>query len=155
MRRRTFLAGIAAVGLAGCAGRQAAGPTSPAGDPALAGADLQVRGSGCGRQVDEARVSFDRAGPAVAVDGTIWGADTCHTATLADATYDAGGDLLVVRVASVRRSRDGPAETAACGQCIVETDYAATCSFDGDLPGEVRVVHRTGDRRRVVATAER
>jgi hypothetical protein len=162
MRRRGVLAGaLAALGLAGCAGGPpAADPSEPASgsEPApgpgiaLVGTDLRVGSSDCGRRVDEARVSFDPGAPAVAVEGTVWGSDTCHTARLVDAAYDPATDRLVVRVAAARRASTG---TPACGQCIVEIGYAATCSFDGGLPGTVRVVHGTGSDARVVATARR
>lgn len=154
MLRRGVLAGtLAALGLAGCAGDPPAAGTSESGDGAeivLAGTDFRAESSGCGRQVDEARVSFDP--PAVVVDGTVWGSDTCHTARLVDATYDAAADRLVVRVAATRRTSTG---TPACGPCIVEIGYRATCAFDGGLPGSVRVVHGTGPDARVVATVRR
>ncbi|MFB6301947.1 MAG: hypothetical protein ABEH78_03700 [Haloferacaceae archaeon] len=160
MRRRGFLTGALAALAAGCAGRSPGGETrSPAGTPsstesppALVDSHLRVLESGCGKQVDEASVSFDPDAPAVGVEGTIWGSDTCHTARLADATYAPDADRLTVRVVSVRPETT---ETPVCGQCIVEIEYAATCSFSGGLPGTVRVVHGTGERERVVATAER
>lgn len=96
-------------------------------------------------------MSFDPDAPSVTVDGTTWGADTCHTARLAAATYDPGDDLLTVHVVAVRRETETP---QACGQCIVTVDYVTTCAFAGGLPGTVRVVHGTGDRRTVVTTAE-
>lgn len=158
MRRRRVLTGAAAAfALAGCAGRPPAAGTDTARSttgtgPALVDADLRVRSSECGRQVDAASVSFDPDAPAVAVDGTVWGADTCHTARLAGASYAPDADRLDVRVVAARRETTG---TPACGQCIVEVAYGVTCAFDGGLPGRVRVVHGTGERARVVTTAER
>lgn len=159
MRRRALLRALppAAVGLTGCAARgppsgSDGSPTTDGGGPSLVGADLRVRANDCGQQVDAARASFDAERPAVVVEGTIWGSDTCHTARLADATYDPADDLLAVHVTAVRRETTG---TPACGQCIVEVDYTATCTFAGGLPGTVRVVHGTGDRRTVVTAAER
>lgn len=155
MRRRGFLAlSLPLLGLAGCAGRPPADGTrtTTGSPPELVGSDLRALDDGCGRQVDGARVSFDPDGPAVAVDGTVWGGDTCHTARLADATYATAADRLDVRVVATPREATG---TPMCGECIVEIEYAATCAFDGGLPGAVRVVHGTGDGERVVATAER
>lgn len=124
---------------------------SPTPETELVESDLRVGEKGCGKQVDSAQVSFDPDVPAVTVDGTIWGSDTCHTARLADATYAAGDDRLTVHVVAVRPETEEP---QACGQCIVEVDYGATCTFTGALPGTVRVVHGTGDRRTVVTTTE-
>ncbi|MFB6281973.1 MAG: hypothetical protein ABEH40_08140 [Haloferacaceae archaeon] len=158
MRRRRVLTGaLAAVALAGCGSRPPTdGPgtsPSPAGTgTALVGSEFRVRSSECGRQVDAASVSFDPAAPAVAVNGTVWGPDTCHTARLAGATYAPDADRLDVRVVAARRETTG---TPACAQCIVEVAYAATCAFAGGLPGRVRVVHGRGERERVVTTAER
>ncbi|MFB6304339.1 MAG: hypothetical protein ABEH47_04170 [Haloferacaceae archaeon] len=154
MRRRHLLrAAPAAFVPVGCLARApGTGPDeSPDTGAELVESDLRVRDTECGQQVDAATVSFDPGGPSVGVDGTVWGADTCHTARLRAATYDAGDDVLTVHVVAVRpESQEGK----ACGQCIVEIDYAATCAFEGGLPGRVRVVHGTGDRRTVVATAE-
>lgn len=153
MRRRDVLrAAPAALAIAGCLDRAPGGGTdgSPTPATALVEADLRAGESGCGQQVDEAQVVFDPDAPAVTVEGTIWGADTCHTARLESATYDPGDDRLAVHVVAVRET-DG---SQACGQCIVTVDYEATATFAGGLPGTVRVVHGTGDRRTVVTTAD-
>jgi hypothetical protein len=158
VRRRTVISGVGALAaLAGCAGvappaANDESPTPDGGPVALASADLRVRDQGCGTQVDRATVEFDPAGPTVTVEGTIWGADTCHTAGLAAASYDPDADRLTVRVVSERRETDG---TPACGECIVEIDYAVTCRFTGGLPGSVAVVHGAGDRRTVVEETAR
>lgn len=158
MRRRQFLAGsLAGLGLAGCVGRSPGGGTDTETEtgtpmPTLVGSDLQVNSNECGQQVDQATVSFDPEGRTVAVEGVVWGSDTCHTARLADATYTPDTDRLTVRVVATVPETT---ETQACGQCIVEIAYEATCSFDGGLPGTVRVVHGRGDGERVVTNARR
>ncbi|MFB6157761.1 MAG: hypothetical protein ABEJ34_07970 [Haloferacaceae archaeon] len=142
MRRRDLLGTVPAALLpAGCLGDA---PVADAG-VALVDADLRVLEAECGRQV-AADASVDPDAPSVTVDGTVRGADLCHTARLRGATYDPGADLLTVHVVAV-------SETGTpCGQCIAEIDYTATCAFAGGLPGRVRVVHGTGDRRTVVTT---
>jgi hypothetical protein len=152
-RRRLLLGSLAVLGGAGCAGRPPATGTATTteGPPTLDTTALRVTDRGCGEQVDAATVEFDADAPAVAVTGTVWGADLCHTARLADATYAPAADRLDVRVVAVRQETEG----ATCAQCIAEIEYAATCSFAGGLPGTVRVVHGRGADERVVATAER
>ncbi|MFB6150970.1 MAG: hypothetical protein ABEJ40_04105 [Haloarculaceae archaeon] len=115
-------------------------------ETALTDRSLDVTGTGCGSQVDDATVSFGDGG--VAVEGTVWGNDLAYTARLASATYDSG--VLAVTVASER-----PDDAGAAGQCITEIEYDARFSFDGGLPSRVVVRHRHGEETTTVATAER
>ncbi|QLH75844.1 hypothetical protein HZS55_00365 [Halosimplex rubrum] len=114
----------------------------------VADSSLDVTDSGCGTETDDASVDFDADGGSLSVTGTIWGADTCHTAVLSDVRLD-GGALTVV----VDSESDAGTDTA-CGQCITEIDYEATVELDGALPREVTVVHRhDGEDTRVTSTA--
>jgi hypothetical protein len=169
MRRRDLLRGTgAAVLLSGCL---AEGPTADHGTPTPTpghgtgtpghgtdGADTATDSSGggdgritdrsfevlentCGTETDRAVVAFgDRT---VTVRGTISGANTCYTATLESARYDGGSDTLSVAVEAIEQSPD-----RVCGQCIVEIDYETQVTFEGELPGRVRVSH---DGERVTA----
>lgn len=91
-----------------------------------------------GTQVDRAEVSFEAHSETVAVDGTIWGADGCKTATLDGVDYDESADELTVRVATV--DREGT-EDQMCTQAIVEISYEARVFFEGGLPSSATVVH--------------
>lgn len=152
MNRRELLAAAglgAGAFLAGCLGNgDGGGPAetdSPTSSRSVAETTFDVVENTCGEGRDEASVSF---GDHVSVSGTIRGSNTCYTATLDGATYDAAADRLTVRVrSSVPEGR----ETAACGQCLVDIDYDAAVRFEGGLPGTV-VVEHDGEQ---VASAER
>lgn len=128
-----------------------AGTDTPAG-VTLADTSFTPGNPSCGQQRNDATVEFVAEGNDVRVDGTIWGSDTCATAELADARYDAGADRLTVHVVTGRRETT---ETVACAECIVEIDYEVVADFTGGLPDTVRVVHGRDERRTVVTTATR
>ncbi|SFR96625.1 hypothetical protein SAMN05216559_1664 [Halomicrobium zhouii] len=117
----------------------------------LADASLSLVHAGCGQQTDEAAVAFEADAGEVVVTGTIWGSDACKTARLADASYHADADELVVLVATEDRSD----EEEMCAECITELDYEVTAAFDGGLPGKVTVRHSHGDDPTTVSTATR
>jgi len=95
-----------------------------------------VRDVSCGADRDAAAASAD--GADVTVTGTIPGSDTCHTARLADVTYRGRDRRLRIGLESYVPEST---ETPVCGQCIVEIDYEATFTFEGDRPETVVVVH--------------
>ncbi|WP_276270548.1 hypothetical protein [Haloarcula litorea] len=153
--RRLGTAGV--VALAGCAGSGA--DDSPAdetdertetptgelpGRPHVTDTSFSVTGRGSGTQRDAATVTTDT--DVVTVEGTVWGADGCKTATLAGADYDRG--TLTVTVGT--ENREG---ADMCTQAIVEIDYRATVTLAGGLPETVEVVHDRGDGGTTVTTA--
>jgi hypothetical protein len=121
---------------------------TPATPDAVTGTALTVTENACGEKRDGARVEWDRSDSTVTVNGAIWGADGCYTATLADVAYADG----VVTATVDTTERDDTGETTACTQCIVEINYEVTITFDHGLPSEVVVVHRHGDRETTVTT---
>lgn len=145
MRRRTVLglaAVLSSVGLAGCAadgdsGRSSPTPTGTHEQPAVAEATLTVREVAGGRTIDQATVSVRADGPAIVVEGTLWGSDGCKTATLETVEYNASRDTL--RVAVTTTDREDPGDV--CTETIVEIDYRVRVALTGGLPGTVAVTH--------------
>lgn len=171
MERRTVLGRLALVGttgLAGCVSEDdgsgdgdgggeatraatetpTATPTDTPMSPTLTDATIDVSSSDCGNQVSDATVDFD--GDDVVVTGTIWGPDPSWTATLADASYDAGADSLAVTIGIEEDEDSGPTI-----QCIAEIEYTATLTFADGLPGEVTVTHETNEGSVTVVTTRR
>ena len=79
----------------------------------------------------------------VTVEGTIRGRDTCYTARLTSAAYDADADLLSVEIESYRDA--DPDE--ACAMTFVEIDYRARFTFSSGTPADVEVDHHSPDDR--------
>ena len=158
MDRREMLARTGAllgtVSLGGCLSRYddvpvGDGETTERSTPTLASRSFRMTDAGCGQQTSEATVEFRRETPTVAVTGTIPGPNTCHEASLGDASYDPEeGTLDVTVVTAAREGSDG------CAQCIVELDYEATFQFDGGLPATVTVTHESMGETETVATTE-
>ncbi len=99
---------------------------------------FEVRHIGAGTQADDATLEFDEASQTIRVDGTIWGADGCTTASLDAVEFAAGNDTVTVAVAT--RDRAGT-DDRACTQAIVEIDYTAVLTFEGGLPATATVTH--------------
>lgn len=112
-----------------------ASPSPTESSASVSGTSFEVVENACGSGTDAATVSF---GDHVLVTGTIRGQNTCYTAKLEAADYDAEADRLTVRIRSYVPESKG---TSACGQCIVTIDYEAEVRFDGDLPETVAVEH--------------
>lgn len=108
---------------------------------------FEVLDSGCGQQRDEASIMFEDGEGVVSVSGTIWGNDMTYTATLDSTAIE--GDALVITVAAEQKS-----ESAVGGQCIVEINYEASVTLDGDLPAKAEVRHRHGDETKPVAETD-
>lgn len=153
MKRRSFLTTLAAgttMAVAGCtAGPSDDGdtggtdPNDTNGTDGTSGAavnllntDFQVVSQDCGQGANDSTVSYGES--SVTVEGVVTGSDTCHTARLQDATYDAEADTLTVAVESyVPEENQGQ----ACAQCIVDIQYTATADFEGGLPARTVVTH--------------
>lgn len=97
----------------------------------------------CGQGTDHVDISFDEEAGEVVLDGVIRGSDLCKRATLQSVDYDESADELTVVVETTEQERCEDDEVAA-GQCIVDIEYEATFSFDGDVPATASVSH--GDR---------
>ena len=108
-----------------------------------------VTDQGCGQPTNEASVAFDAADASVAVTGTISGSDACHTARLANVSYDPEAGTLDVTVVSTREEG-----AEACAQCLVAIDYEATFAFAEALPQTVAVTHEAMGESEVVAEAQ-
>lgn len=158
MERRTFMktAGISAAGLgttlalAGCMhdgdgegngggdgdGENGGGNTTVE----IESTNFEVVRRESGTQVSEAEIRKDREGDyyVVEIDGTIWGSDSCETARLANAEYDADADELVVDVETYTPESE---QDSACAQAIQEIEYRAAVSFVGAFPQTVLVNH--------------
>jgi hypothetical protein len=145
MRRRTVLglaAALSSGGLAGCAGdgdsgRPSPTPTETREQSTVAEATLTVREIADGHTIDQATVSVQADGPAIVVEGIIWGSDGCKTATLETVEYDAGRDTLRVAVTTTDREDAGD----VCTETVVEIDYRVRVALTGALPGTVAVTH--------------
>lgn len=170
MNRRTLLSavGTAAAGaLAGCLSSAADGdgdgddgdgstptdtPTatpSPTASPTKTSGcspveeEFTVENVGSGTGKNEATVSFDGD---VVVDGTIRGKNGCYTASLGSVGYEDGSLTVVVE----SHEKEG---AEACTQALVDIDYLATFTFDGELPDTVTVEHDVDGERTTVAEA--
>ena len=105
-------------------------------DVTLASTEFHVVSQDCGQGTDDADVSYESS--AVIVEGVASAANTCYTARLRSATYDAGTDTLTVAVETyVPEENKGK----SCAECLVDIQYAVTADFEGDLPGKVVVTH--------------
>lgn len=123
--------------------------TTVDGAPALTDSSLKVTAAGCGTPTNDAGVEFAAGSGSVVVTGAIRASDPCHTAELADASYDPEARTLDATVATVR-----PEDATACAECIAEIAYEAAFAFDGGLPATVTVVHDAMGESTAVATAE-
>jgi hypothetical protein len=116
--------------------------------PELVETQFQLTDAGCGEPEGDASVRLRADASSVAVTGTIPGSNKCYVAQLADASYDSETGAFVVTVASVQKEG-----ADMCAQCITQIDYEATFTFDGDLPGTVKIVHAAMGESATVATA--
>ncbi len=102
----------------------------------LLNTDFEVVSQDCGQGTNDSDVAYGES--SVTVEGVVSGSDTCYTARLQDATYDADADTLTVAVESYVPEEN---EGQACAQCIVDIQYTATADFEGGLPAKVVVTH--------------
>lgn len=94
-----------------------------------------ITSGGDGRTAD---ATFDEDAGTVVVTGTIVGKDGCATAELGSAIYDADADELHVDVVTTRQEG---AEDKVCTQALVDIDYEATFTFEGEIPSSVSISH--------------
>jgi len=151
MRRRTVLASLPSLLVAGTAGCLSGAPggtgtTTTPDRPTLTDTEFRVTDRSCGSGTDEATVSFD-AGARVTVSGTIAASNLCQGARLGSADYDADADELTLRV-ETHTIGDG------CAQCLAELSYRGTAVFEGGLPGSVVVEHDSMGGTHVVARVQ-
>lgn len=110
-------------------------PTEPDDPASVSGTSFDIVSVDCGEGRNQASVSF---GEHVSITGIARGANTCYTAELKSADYDARADRLAVQIRSFTPDSE---ESGGCAQCIVDIDYDAEVRFDGDLPETVVVKH--------------
>lgn len=155
MKRRSVLAGLAALTTAGCLGGAPPGTDSPTPtatptrtptDTPERNVEFSVTNRACGNGTNAATVSF---GPdTITVDGTIGGRDTCDTAVFESAEW-ADGHLTV----RVQIAREKGTETLACAQCLTDIDYTATIPVGNRNPTKVTVIHVSQSGTQTVTTA--
>jgi hypothetical protein len=155
MKRRSVLAGLAALTTAGCLGNSPPGTdsptptTTPTRTPTdTPGRDVafSVTDRACGNGTNAASVSF--APDTITVDGTIGGRDTCDTALLDAAEWNDGHLTVWVQIA-----REKGTETLACAQCLTDIHYNATIPIGDGTPSKVTVIHRSQSGSQTVTTA--
>lgn len=110
-------------------------PSTPSTSEEITEASFEILENVCGTGRDEA--SVERDSNHVTVRGTISGRNSCFTAELERATYDADASELTVAVRSFSEATEGE----ACGQCLVDIDYCARVSYDAPDPETVTVLH--------------
>jgi hypothetical protein len=150
MERRSLLAVLGTVALAGCAGgapsNDGSGGNGGDGDaPTIADSDVVDTGE-CASP-ETATVTFGSA--RVDVTGCITGANGCSTAVLGSATMEGDELHLVVD------TDDTPEGDVGCTQALVQRGYEASVAFDGGVPAAVSVVHDSATGREQVTRAER
>jgi len=97
----------------------------------------------CGEGNDDVDISFDDDAGEIVLDGVIRGSDLCKRARLESVEHDESADKLRVEIGTVDREQCQDGDMAA-GQCLVDIEYEATFSFEGEIPSEASVNH--GDR---------
>lgn len=110
-------------------------PSTPSTSEEITETSFEIVENVCGTGRDEA--SVERDSNHVTVRGTISGRNSCFTAELERATYDADASELTVAVRSFSEATEGE----ACGQCLVDIDYRARVSYDAPDPETVTVLH--------------
>jgi hypothetical protein len=147
MDRRKFLRRTSALGaltLAGCiADEEANGTTTntstpgSTGDvtPAVTGSSIERTDNGCASgHSDYASTAIDDGTMTVTFSGRVTTGNPCHQPTLERTTYDAEADTLTVALGT-------EAEDGVCVDCVGYVDFSGTVEFEGDVPGDVEIVH--------------
>jgi hypothetical protein len=110
---------------------------SPTGDtPALQASSFSVTDVSSSSPEQSADAEFDENEGTIVVTGTIVGANSCMTADVGSASYDAEDDQLDVNVVTKEREDSG-----MCTQQLIGIDYEATFSFEHGIPSSVSVSH--------------
>jgi hypothetical protein len=103
----------------------------------LTDTDFEILESGGGTRGDEVAVETDDDAGTLMVEGSLAGRNSCYTAELGSAEYDAVEDVFDVNV----RSFEDRDEDEMCASVITEIEYRVVASFEGGLPGRTRVRH--------------
>ena len=106
-------------------------------DVSLTDTDFEILESGGGTRGDEVAVETDDDAGTLMVEGSLAGRNSCYTAELESAEYDAVEDVFDVNV----RSFEDRADDELCNPVITEIRYRVVASFDGGTPGRTRVGH--------------
>ena len=106
-------------------------------DISLSDTEFEIVGGGGGTRSDEVSVDTDEEGLTVTVEGTLTGNNSCYTAELESAEYDAVEDVFDANV----RSFEDREEDEMCAQVITEIEYRLVASFEGGIPGRTVVEH--------------
>ena len=114
--------------------------TPEAEETRMADREFEVTRVECGSEYDGPHVTTEDG--VVTVEGTLDGSNTCYTAELVTAEYDAEADELHVAVESVEDREEGE----ACAECIVEIEYVARFEFENGEPSSVRADQRGASR---------
>lgn len=106
----------------------------------MTGTGFEVVGTECGESKNEAEytatqaMSEDDESTGV-VEGTVSGPDSCTTAELGYASYDADEDTLIADVRTASTDKD------ACQDCVTEVDYRLEANFKNGVPDSAAVSH--------------
>ncbi|QLG29294.1 hypothetical protein HUG10_17930 [Halorarum halophilum] len=122
---------------------------TPGSSPVLSDSAFETTGDCAAEEAGTAGISF--GSDAVTCTGCITGKNGCQQATLANAEYDAGDDLLTIEVTTTA----GGDTPESCTQQIVHRGYESTFTFEGGLPTEVSVVHESMGEQSEAAHATR
>lgn len=106
-------------------------------DISLSDTEFEIIESGGGTRRDEVSIDTDEEELTVTVEGTLTGNNSCYTAELESAEYDAVEDTFDVNV----RSFEDRAEDEMCAQVITEIEYRLVAFFEGGIPGRTVVSH--------------
>lgn len=147
MDRRKFLRRTSALGaltLAGCiADEEANGtttdtPTPGSGTdvtPEVTGSSIERTDNGCASgESDYASTSTDDDTMTVTFSGRVTTGNPCYQPALERTTYDAEADSLTIAIGT-------DAEDGVCVDCVGYVDFSGSVEFEGDVPGDVKVVH--------------
>lgn len=104
---------------------------------AVVGTEFDVVERGGGTRGDGVSVSFDNDGLTVAVEGELVGNNSCYTAELESADYDADEGVLLAEIIT----DDGTDDDVFCADVMTEIQYRLVVSFEGGLPDRVDVSH--------------
>jgi hypothetical protein len=106
-------------------------------DISLSDTEFEIIGSGGGTRRDKVSVDTDEKEFTITIEGTLTGNNSCYTAELESAEYDAVEDTFDANV----RSFEDRADDEVCAQVITEIEYRLIASFDEGLPGRTVVSH--------------
>lgn len=104
--------------------------------PAMQASSFSVTDVHSSSPEQSADAEFEEDEGTISVTGTIVGSNSCMTADLGAASYDAETDRLDVNVVTMEREDSG-----MCTQQLVGIDYKTIVSFENGIPSMVSVSH--------------